>query len=145
MTARAIAALPLSSTGPILVLVAEVSKGKVAINFPCLPAFAAKEFRELAEQFRSGEFDAILKWLYRHCGPDCICDNCGEPLGGEIAEEDIPSLEYLNLLCVTPFGPKTYFICEWCRESWKSNGSYLPPKVMAKAMAGVDYRKRANA
>jgi hypothetical protein len=145
VTARAIAALPFPSTGPILVLVAELSKDRIVIDFPCHPAFTPKESRELAGRFRSGEFDSILKWLDWHCEPDGICDECAKPMGGEIVEEDVPSLSYVNLLCLTPFGPKAYFLCDWCLEKWKANDWYVPPMVFAKLEAGIDYRKRADA
>ncbi len=132
-------------SSPILVLVADVFKDRIIIDFPCHPTFTPKELREFARQFRSGKFDTTLRWLDWHCEPDGICDECGKPMGGEIAEEDVPSLSYVNLLCLTPFGPKVYFLCNWCAESWRSNDSCLPPMVSAKLEAGVDYRGRANA
>lgn len=138
--------MPRPTTGPILVLMADISKDKIAVTFPCQSALTPKESPEwIDEWFRSGKFDRILLWLERHCGPDCICDECGERMRKELSEEDIPSLTNAHLVFLTASGSKAYFLCEWCSERWKASDTYAPPKVMAKAMAGIDYRKRADA
>lgn len=142
MTARAIA----GPTSPILVLVAEVSADEINISFPSSPQPGRSGWVD--EWYGSGKFDRIVAWLGKHCAPDCMCCECGDRMAKRIPEEDEGSLSYLNLMFLTAFGPKAYFLCQWCGENWKTYGLDALPNVMAKAMVDVEYRdygKRANA
>src|SRR5258708_123482 len=71
-------------------------------------------------------------WALAHAGPERICDECAKTMGGDVAKEDLGSVQYSLLFSITTKGLECAFLCEWCSENYETDGMAGLPSVGEK-------------
>lgn len=128
---------------PVLLMVADAFCGDIKIRFPLHPHTPEGSGRltegDDYEKLALLAVSLLYQWQIR------ICDQCGESIAGGFCSGEISLLENCFMFFATSAGPKIYFLCERCAEKWREGDLYSPPNVLAKAMAGIDQRRKGTA